>query len=198
MKVKRDFYLNALRRKMHNGLVKIVTGIRRCGKSYLLSVLFKEYLMSQGVAEDHIIEVPLDNDEFLAYRDAISLGEYVRKRLVRDGQWNYVFIDEVQLARKILPARRRWSATAVRSMRSKTGATRIRGIQQECFWKQGKRTWDWISSSHGLRRSNSGIIIITLLKGIQKLDKKSRTKGFIQDCRDPGVYKKNEVQSNLS
>ena len=103
MKVKRDFYLNALRRKMHNGLVKIVTGIRRCGKSYLLSVLFKEYLMSQGVAEDHIIEVPLDNDEFLGYRDAISLGEHVRKRLVKDGKWNYVFIDEVQLARKILP-----------------------------------------------------------------------------------------------
>ena len=103
MKVKRDTYLDALRHKMHNGLVKIVTGIRRCGKSYLLSVLFKEYLISQGVAEDHIIEVPLDNDEFLGYRDAISLGEYVRKRLAKDGQWNYVFIDEVQLARKILP-----------------------------------------------------------------------------------------------
>ena len=95
MKVKRDSYLDALRHKMHNGLVKIVTGIRRCGKSYLLSVLFKEYLMSQGVAEDHIIEVPLDNDEFLAYRDAISLGGYVRQRLIKDGQWNYVFIDEV-------------------------------------------------------------------------------------------------------
>ena len=56
--------------------------------------------MSQGVAEDHIIEVPLDNDEFLAYRDAISLGEYVRQRHIKDGQWkdgqwNYVFIDEV-------------------------------------------------------------------------------------------------------
>ena len=103
MKIKRDYYLNALRSKMHNGLVKIITGIRRCGKSYLLSVLFKEYLVSQGVAEDHIIEVPLDKDEFRGYRDAIALGDYVRSRLAHDGQWNYVFIDEVQLARRILP-----------------------------------------------------------------------------------------------
>lgn len=103
MKVQRKRYLEALKHRMHNGLVKIITGIRRSGKSYLLSVLFKEYLLSEGVDEGHIIEVPLDRDEFRAYRDAIALGDYVRSRLVDDGKWNYVFIDEVQLARKILP-----------------------------------------------------------------------------------------------
>lgn len=103
MKVQRREYLDALRHRMHNGLVKIITGIRRSGKSYLLSVLFKEYLLGEGVAEDHIIEVSLDKDEFRNCRDAIALGDYVRSLLVNDGKWNYVFIDEVQLARKILP-----------------------------------------------------------------------------------------------
>ena len=102
MRVQRKQYLEALRHRMHNGLVKIITGIRRSGKSYLLSVLFKEYLLGEGVEENHIIEVPLDKDEFRDCRDAIALGDYVRSRLVNDGKWNYVFIDEVQLARKIL------------------------------------------------------------------------------------------------
>ena len=103
MRVQRKQYLEALRHRMHNGLVKIITGIRRSGKSYLLSVLFKDYLLREGVEENHIVEVPLDKDEFRDYRDAIALGDYVRSRLVNDGKWNYVFIDEVQLARKILP-----------------------------------------------------------------------------------------------
>jgi len=103
MKVQRKQYLETLRHRMHNGLVKIITGIRRSGKSYLLSVLFKDYLLGEGVEENHIVEVPLDKDEFRDYRDAIALGDYVRSRLVNDGKWNYVFIDEVQLARKILP-----------------------------------------------------------------------------------------------
>ena len=103
MRVQRKQYLEELQHRMHNGLVKIITGIRRSGKSYLLSVLFKEYLLGEGVDESHIIEVPLDKDEFRDYRDAIALGDYVRSRLVNDGKWNYVFIDEVQLARKILP-----------------------------------------------------------------------------------------------
>ena len=103
MRVQRKQYLEELQHRMHNGLVKIITGIRRSGKSYLLSVLFKEYLLGEGVDKSHIIEVPLDKDEFRDYRDAIALGDYVRSRLVNDGKWNYVFIDEVQLARKILP-----------------------------------------------------------------------------------------------
>lgn len=103
MKVLRTNLVDRISRFRHNGLVKIITGIRRCGKSYLLSVLFKERLLSEGVDQEHIIEVPLDRDDFKSYRDAIRLGEYVRSRLIADGQWNYVFIDEVQLARKILP-----------------------------------------------------------------------------------------------
>lgn len=103
MKVRRDRYLEQLKHRMHNGLVKIVTGVRRCGKSYLLSVLFKEWLEEQGVDGRHIVEVPLDRDEFRGCRDALSLGEWIRARLPGDGKWTYVFIDEVQLARKILP-----------------------------------------------------------------------------------------------
>ena len=101
--IRRDLYLEQLKHRMHNGLVKIVTGIRRCGKSFLLSVLFKEWLKGEGVSDDHIIEVPLDQDEFRDCRDAISLGEHIRSRIIPDGRWTYVFIDEVQLARKILP-----------------------------------------------------------------------------------------------
>lgn len=103
MKVVRERYLKQLRERMHNGLVKIITGIRRCGKSYLLGVLFKEYLESIGVDQAHIIEVALDKDEFQGIRDAIRLGEYIRSRIVDDGKWTYVFVDEVQLAKKVLP-----------------------------------------------------------------------------------------------
>ena len=103
MKVRRTELVELLYRKRHNRLVKIITGIRRCGKSYLLSTLFKERLQADGVDDRHIIEVPLDRDDFKPCRDAISLGDYVRSHLTKDGQWNYVFIDEVQLTRKILP-----------------------------------------------------------------------------------------------
>ena len=103
MKVIRKRYLDELIARKHNGLVKILTGIRRCGKSFLLSVLFKEHLVAQGVRSDHIIEVPLDEDAFVGMRDAISLGAYIKSHLVLDGDWNYVFVDEVQLAKKVLP-----------------------------------------------------------------------------------------------
>ena len=103
MIVQRNEYLEELKSSMHNGLVKVLTGIRRCGKSYLLSVLFKNYLLDSGVPVDHIVEVPLDRDEFKDYRDAIRLGEFVRSKIRNDGEWTYVFIDEVQLTRKVLP-----------------------------------------------------------------------------------------------
>lgn len=103
MKVRRDTYLEELKLRMHNGLVKILTGIRRSGKSYLLSVLFKEYLLGQGVKEDHIVEIPLDRDDFRGLRDAIRLGEFIRSKIKHDGLWTYVFIDEIQLTRKVLP-----------------------------------------------------------------------------------------------
>jgi len=104
MKIPRTDLVELLFRKRHNGLVKIITGIRRCGKSYLLSTLFKERLKAEGVDARHIIEVPLDSDDFKPFRDAVKLGEHIRSRLVNDGLWNYVFIDEVQLTRKVLPS----------------------------------------------------------------------------------------------
>ena len=103
MKSLRARYIDELIRRQHNGLVKILTGIRRCGKSYLLSVLFKDYLLQHGVREDHIIEVPLDRDDFRHLRDAIRLGDYVRSKIIPDGTWHYVFIDEIQLTRSVLP-----------------------------------------------------------------------------------------------
>ena len=102
MKSLRARYIDVLSRRQHNGLVKILTGIRRCGKSYLLSVLFKDYLLQHGVREDHIIEVPLDRDDFRQLRDAIRLGDYVRSKMIPDGTWHYVFIDEIQLTRSVL------------------------------------------------------------------------------------------------
>ena len=103
MKVQRPIYLETLKHKMHNGLVKVITGIRRCGKSYLLSVIFGDYLRENGVDADHIIEIPLDRTEFSEFRNPIRLGEYVRSKIVHDGKWNYVFIDEIQLSQKVLP-----------------------------------------------------------------------------------------------
>ena len=103
MEIKRDRYLQKLTDRRENGLIKVITGIRRCGKSYLLSVIFGDYLRQSGVAMDHIIEVPLDRDEFRELRDPIRLGEYIRSKIVHDDEWNYVFIDEIQLARKVLP-----------------------------------------------------------------------------------------------
>ncbi len=103
MRIQRPFYLESLKHKMHNGLVKVITGIRRCGKSYLLSTLFGDYLRENGVDSAHIIEVQLDREEFRGLRDPIRLGEYIRSRIMQDGDWSYVFIDEIQLAHRVLP-----------------------------------------------------------------------------------------------
>ena len=103
MKVIREQYVRQLWSKRHNGLVKIITGVRRCGKSYLLGTLFRERLLAEGVDSQHVIEVPLDRKVNIPLRNAIALGEHIAERLVHDGRWNYVFIDEVQLARKVLP-----------------------------------------------------------------------------------------------
>ncbi len=103
MKVVRERYLKQLWAKRHNGLVKIITGIRRSGKGYLLGTLFRERLMADGVDSQHIIEISLDRKANIPLRNAIRLGDYISDLLVHDGKWNYVFIDEVQLARKVLP-----------------------------------------------------------------------------------------------
>lgn len=89
---------------MGNGSVKIITGLRRCGKSYLLNRIFRNYLKSQGVEDNHIIAVALDLDEFEELQNPRNLSSYIKSRLVEDGEPNYAFIDEIQLAYKVRKA----------------------------------------------------------------------------------------------
>ena len=96
MEIKRDLYLNKLIRREHNGLIKIVTGIRRCGKSYLLFNLFHQYLLNKGIKEDHIIEVALDNIKHSELRKPKAMFEYVEKQITDDDLY-YIILDEVQL-----------------------------------------------------------------------------------------------------
>lgn len=96
MEIKRDYYLNKLIEKKHNGLIKVITGIRRCGKSYLLFTLFKNHLTESGVADDHIIEIPFDSFENKKYRDPEILYPYVKEQIADDGMY-YILLDEVQL-----------------------------------------------------------------------------------------------------
>jgi len=96
MEIRRDIYLNKLISKRHNGLIKVVTGIRRCGKSYLLFNLFREYLVNEGVAENHIIEIAFDSFENKMYRDPEVLFPYLMEKISDDGMY-YVLLDEVQM-----------------------------------------------------------------------------------------------------
>ena len=96
MEIKRDRYLNLLIRKQHNGLIKVITGMRRCGKSYLLFTLFKDYLLSEGIEKSHIIEIAFDAYENKQYRDPDVLYPYLKEQIKDDGMY-YVLLDEVQL-----------------------------------------------------------------------------------------------------
>ena len=98
--INRDLYLNRLISKMHNGKVKIITGIRRCGKSYLLSHIFRDYLAQQGVDDAHTIDSALDRKESEQLRDPNRLYDYVVSRLSSDGEY-YLFIDEIQLSYRV-------------------------------------------------------------------------------------------------
>ena len=99
MEIKRDRYLNLLISKKHNGLIKVITGMRRCGKSYLLFTLFKDYLLSEGIEKSHIIEIAFDAYENKQYRDPDVLYPYLKEQLKDDGMY-YVLLDEVQLLGK--------------------------------------------------------------------------------------------------
>lgn len=96
--IKRDLYLNRLIEKQGNGLIKIVTGIRRCGKSYLLFELFRKYLLSTGVKERQIIALSLDEDENAEYLDPANLSRYLKSKILNDEETFYILLDEVQLA----------------------------------------------------------------------------------------------------
>ena len=96
MEIKRDRYLDTLISKEHNGLIKVITGMRRCGKSYLIFTLFKKHLLSEGVDEDHIIEIAFDAFENKKYRDPDVLYPYLKEQIKDDAMY-YVLLDEVQL-----------------------------------------------------------------------------------------------------
>jgi len=96
VEIKRDYYLNKLISKKHNRLIKVITGMRRCGKSFLLFTLFKKHLLESGVSSDHIIELAFDSFENKKYRDPEVLYPYI-KSLLADNQMYYILLDEVQL-----------------------------------------------------------------------------------------------------
>ena len=95
MEIKRNYYLNKLISKKNNKLIKIVTGIRRCGKSYLLDPIFKNYLLDNGIDENHIIKLELDSIENEEYTNPKKLYEYVINKVV-DKDTYYVILDEIQ------------------------------------------------------------------------------------------------------
>jgi len=96
MNIKRDKYLNDLINRMHNGMIKVVTGIRRCGKSYLIFTIFRNYLLEQGVDENHIISIELDQRKDKKYRNPDTILDYIESGIVDKEQY-YVLLDEVQL-----------------------------------------------------------------------------------------------------
>ena len=96
MEIKRDRYLEDLKDRMHNGMIKVVTGIRRSGKSYLVFTIFKKYLINEGVNEDHIIEMEFDKIENAKYRDPYTLLDLVKEQ-IKDKEDYYVLLDEVQM-----------------------------------------------------------------------------------------------------
>lgn len=95
MLIKRDVYLNKLIERQNNGMVKVVTGIRRCGKSFLLFKLYKEYLLNSGVGADHIIEIALDGIDAAELRDPKACYSYIKERIL-DSDKYYILLDEVQ------------------------------------------------------------------------------------------------------
>lgn len=96
--IKRDIYLNKLISRRENGMIKIITGIRRCGKSYLLDPLFKNYLISDGIEENHIIKIELDKIKNQKYHNSNQLDEYIRSN-IKDNKMYYIILDEIQLVK---------------------------------------------------------------------------------------------------
>ena len=94
--IKRDLYLDRLIERRENGLIKVVTGIRRCGKSYLLFKLYYQYLLDSGIEASRIIRIPLDDDEYEELRESRRLSGYIKKCITDEGIW-FIFLDEVQM-----------------------------------------------------------------------------------------------------
>ena len=101
MHIKRDIYLNRIIPYMWDGQVKVITGIRRCGKSYLLRTIFKQYLLEQGVAEDHILSYELDVAKDIRYRNPLELAKTVREKIEGQEGRYYLFVDEIQMSDEV-------------------------------------------------------------------------------------------------
>lgn len=101
MKIERNRYLQKLINSRKNGQVKIITGVRRCGKSYLLSVLYRDYLLQEGVLPEQIITVELDNDINVRCRNPLELGAYLREKVANTEMDYYILLDEIQMVESI-------------------------------------------------------------------------------------------------
>lgn len=101
MNIKRDYYIKKIIDKRENGRIKIITGIRRCGKSYLLFNLYKDYLISEGIKEEQIISMALDEIDNLEYRNPFRLNEYIKEKTKSRKKKYYIFIDEIQLSEAV-------------------------------------------------------------------------------------------------
>lgn len=99
--IKRQRYLDKLINKKENELIKVITGIRRCGKSYLLFEIYHQYLNSIGNDDDHIIALALDDDENIRYRNPLELGQYIRSLITNKDRMYYVFLYEIQMVATI-------------------------------------------------------------------------------------------------
>ena len=95
MEIKRDLYLKKLIARKNNGMIKVVTGVRRTGKSYLLFNLFKKYLLDSGIDKNHIIEVNLDDISYIEFRNPLALYNYIKNKII-DEKMYFIMLDEVQ------------------------------------------------------------------------------------------------------
>ncbi len=101
MRIERNKYLQELIDRRHNGLVKVITGIRRCGKSYLLFTLFYDYLIQEGIKQENIIKLELDQTANIKYRNPFELDKYVREQIKNKEEMYYIFLDEIQFVEKV-------------------------------------------------------------------------------------------------
>ena len=101
MEINRDSYLRQLISYRFDGLVKVITGIRRCGKSYLLKKIYRDYLIQNGVREEQIIIIELDLAKDIKYRDPLALSSFVREKVEGKGEEYYLFIDEIQMSDEV-------------------------------------------------------------------------------------------------
>lgn len=155
--INRDIYLSRLIDKKENGLIKVITGIRRCGKSYLLFYLFRDYLISSGVKEEQIISIALDDDICEQYRNPDKLSKYIRSRIVNKEMY-YILIDEVQYA---ITKKELENPEDVKLYNVLNGLMRLRNVDIYVTGSNSKLlSQDVMTAFRGQRRSSSGIPVV--------------------------------------